>query len=886
MDIITTHLHADFDCLASMAAAQKLYPEALIAFPSSQEKNVREYLAHTNLTLPIRKLKSLDLDDITRVIVVDASAKGRIGLFGDLTEKEGVSFHIYDHHPSTAIDLPIENLVIAKRGATVTIMVEILREKKIEISPDEATLFALGLYEDTGFLTYPSVTEEDFAAASWLLTKGANFTIVTHYIQRELNPAQIETLNSLLHTIDLRTVNGVTVGVASATAPRYVGDIASVAQKAMEIENLSLFFALIRVEDRIHLVARSHVDAVSAQDVATFFGGGGHLTAASATIRNLTLPQAVEKVWEKLESTIEPQPVASDLMTGHVITCEENETIESVESRMTRHDISGMPVVIGQNRVAGLITRQIVEKAIHHGLSDHQVREYMVTEFVTINPDTTAAKIEEIILGKRQKIAPVVDKNSGKLLGLVTRGMTLEKLFGDSLKSPSGAPLPGGRRRIPLSRDMTGIFRERLPEKIVSLFNIIRDVADKNEFTVYVVGGFVRDLLLRIPNIDIDIVVEGDGIDFANKLAARLDARMQAHQKFKTAAVILKNQFKIDIATARIEYYAHPAALPTVEMSAIRNDLSRRDFSINAMAIRLNGKRSNTLIDFFGGQTDIKDHAIRVLHNLSFVEDPTRVFRAVRFESRYNFTLGRQTLSLLKNAVKNRLFNRLSAGRLFAELKLILSERHPVKAIRRVKELGLLRFIHPAIKFDESRERLMERLDDLFAWARLGLPGEKVDVWVVRLMALTDTLNDADLAEMTRLFPTGKKAFTKTMITRKLLQSMISGQNRSWPQAPSKRYELFAPFSTEGLFYIAAKIDKKEVSEAITGYLSALKDITPLVSGDDLKSMGLLPSRVMGEALKKTLAAQLDGRFTTREEALKYAKTLVTNTHGVSEGAE
>ena len=876
MEIITTHLHADFDCIASMVAAKKLYPEAVIVFPGSQEKNVRDYFAHAENPPHYRKLKGLNLDEITKVIVVDACSKGRIGIFAELAGRKGVEFYIFDHHPSSSADLPTDNAIIKERGASITILTEILREKNIAITKDDATLFALGLYEDTGSLTYPSVTKEDFLAASWLLENGADLSEVAHYVQKELDPLQIETLNDLLHNIDQRVVNGVTIAVSATSAPRFVGDIASIAQKVIDIEDIHVFFALVRVEERIHFVARSKVDAVSAREVAAVFGGGGHPAAASATIRDLTMPQAVEKVWSSMTTFIEPPPTAGDIMTGHVIVCEKSDTIKTAEQLMTRSDIGGLPVVT-EGKAIGLITRQIVEKAIHHDLAERSVADFMTTEFISVTQETESSRLEEIILGRRQKLAPVNDPKTGKLVGLITRGMILQKLYGDSLKKPNGAPLAGGKRRAPLSRDMTGIFRERLPESIATLFHCIRDVADKNDFTAYVVGGFVRDLLMRIPNTDIDIVIEGDGIAFANMLALRLKGRVRSHKKFKTAVIILPDGAKIDVATARIEYYAHPAALPTVEMSAIRNDLYRRDFSINAMAIKLNGKRPNILIDFFGGQADIKDKAVRVLHNLSFVEDPTRAFRAIRFEARYGFRLGKQTTSLLKNAIKNELFHRLTSGRLFSELRQILEERRPAGAMRRLKEMGLLRFIHPALLFSESEELLMERLEDLLSWQDLASPKKKATAWLTRLMALFDRLDGAGLSSMIELFPTGGKALTELVKTRKLIHSLSRNKFLAGKLPDSELYQLFAPFSVEGLFYVAAKAGDKKTQMAVTHYLIELKDARPLISGDDLKTLGVLPSRKMGMALKQTMAAQLDHKVDNKKEALAFAKSFIDN---------
>src|SRR6185295_10740104 len=206
-------------------------------------------------------------------------------------------------------------------------------------------------------------------------------------------------------------------------------------------------------------------------------------------------------------------------------------------------------------------------------------------------------------------------------------------------------------------------------------------LAKRTSVSVYAVGGFVRDLLLGRPNVDIDLVVEGDAIAFARAFAKENGGRAKVHERFGTAAVVFPDEFKLDVAMARTEYYKHPSALPTVQPSSIKEDLFRRDFTINALALRLNADRFGELIDFYGGQRDLKERTIRVLHSRSFIDDPTRVFRAVRFEYRFGFRLGKETLTLIRDAVELGLFHRLSGTRLLEELILLLSEENPRRII-------------------------------------------------------------------------------------------------------------------------------------------------------------------------------------------------------------
>ena len=318
----------------------------------------------------------------------------------------------------------------------------------------------------------------------------------------------------------------------------------------------------------------------------------------------------------------------------------------------------------------------------------------MNTELMSVAPDADLFEVQEKIINNKQRILPVIENNA--ILGVITRTDLLTVLVQktsmtrDTVADPLNMDHSHAR-----TRNIFHFLQERLSEEILQALRKIGEVAESLNFEAYVVGGFVRDLFLYRNNEDIDIVIEGDGIIFAKAYAEISKARIHTHSKFGTAVIVSPDGLKIDVATARMEYYRYPAALPDVEMSSIKLDLFRRDFTINTLAININPKKFGRLIDFFSAQKDIKDKAIRVLHNLSFVEDPTRVFRALRFEQRFDFTIGKLTASLIHNAVKMEFFKRLSGRRVFTELRLILEEDNPAPAMIRMNDFNLLQVIHP-----------------------------------------------------------------------------------------------------------------------------------------------------------------------------------------------
>ena len=886
MKVITTHFNADFDCLASMLAAKKLYPDARIVFPGAQEKNVRDFLKASDYSFQFDKLKNISLDEITTLIIVDTRLTGRIGLFESVVKRKGVSVHVYDHHPNTPQDIESEVTVVRERGSTTTIFVELLREKGIPLTPAEATIMALGIYEDTGSLTFTSTRPEDLEASAYLLSIGANLNVVSDFIYRELSPEQFSLLNDLIHGLEIHDINGLPVAVATASSDHYIGDLAILTHKLKDMENLNCLFVLVRMEDRIHLVARSRIEAVDVAAVAHEFGGGGHPTASSATIRDMTMIQIEERLINVLKEKIHPVKLAKEMMTYPVKSVQRDEAIKSAEELMTRYNISALPVLDGKKPV-GLITRQIVEKAIFHHLKEEKVSDLMISEFLTVHSDTPYRRIDEIIIVGKQRLVPVVN-DSGEMEGIISRGDLLRAIYGDMLKKPAVLYSKEGGTRYPFSKNLKGLLAERLPERILKLLDEAGDVATEMGFSAFLVGGFVRDLLLRlvpesfnqgIENFDIDIVIEGDGILFAEKFAERLSGRIKSHKKFGTAVVILPDEFKIDIATARMEYYEHPAALPIVEMSSLKNDLYRRDFTINTLAISLNKKEAWSLIDFFGGQRDLKERAIRVLHNLSFVEDPTRVFRAIRFEQRFNFSIGKQTMTLLEGAVKKDLFNRLSGSRVYLELTLMLKEREPVKMVKRIQELSLLKFIHPKIIYSDSMKELFLNIGETISWHHLLFIGSEAEGWFIYLMGLLDDLKDEDVLDVCCRLSISEhyknKLITSRTQIKEAYQELFSSGTNTFKS--SRIYDVLHPLPLEALLFMMAKVPQERIKKAISLYLTKLRTVKIDITGDDIVGMGIERGPEIGSILKAVRDAKLDGLIKDKKDEMEFVKKKLQN---------
>jgi tRNA nucleotidyltransferase (CCA-adding enzyme) len=861
MDVITTHINADFDSLASMMAAKKIYPQATLVFPGSQEKNLREFFVQSTFYLfQAERIKNVDFRAITRLILVDTRQPGRIGKFKEIVDRPGLEIHLYDHHPSSPDDLRGTVEHIREVGATVTILAHILREKKIPLTPEEATVLDLGLYEDTGAFTFSSTTVEDYEAAAFLLSQGANLNIVSSLITRELTPEQISLLNELIQSAARYTVKGIEVVITKASSPNYVGDFAVLVHKLKDMENINVLFALAQMEDRVYLVARSRVEEVNVGEIAAAFGGGGHATAASATIKDLNLTQTEEKLLNLLEGKINPVRRAKDLMTYPVKTIDARESIEKTGELLTRYNVNVLPVT-GEEKVVGLISRQVVEKAAFHGFKDSPVGDYMTSEFAAVQPHTPLSKVQDLIVGNNQRFLPVMEKD--RLVGAITRTDLLRWLYASSGRTPHALMEQDFSALRPRKREILQLMAERLPGDVLRLLKAVGKKAQELGFQVYAVGGFVRDLILRTENYDIDLVVEGDGIQLGQAIVGEGEGEIRIHKKFGTATVNLPSQYRLDIATARLEYYDHPAALPRVEHSSIKLDLYRRDFTVNALAIHLNPRHFGEQIDFFGGQRDLKERVIRVLHNLSFVEDPTRIFRALRFEQRFHFQIAKHTQQLMENAVRLGLFGRLSGRRLFRELALCLSEERPFAVIKRMRDYELLKFLHPKLKPGHDMEALFQRLESVISWYNLLFIGEAYERWMVPFLGLTDGLSEKEIQDLLK-----RLAFPETFVrsfrqSRTAAHQIIQRLTYSSSLDRSDLYSLLHPLPTVFLLYAMGRTESGEVKRAISLYFTELKRLRTFLSGKDLKKMGFPPGPLYHEILQALLRERLDGRIQT-----------------------
>ncbi len=414
-------------------------------------------------------------------------------------------------------------------------------------------------------------------------------------------------------------------------------------------------------------------------------------------------------------------------------------------------------------------------------------------------------------------------------------------------------------------------LKAKTPDSIWKLFETAATCADNLKMDVYLVGGCIRDFLLDKETLDWDLVVQGDGPQLGDNIAAKLNGKTHKKGQFLTCAVVLDDNIRIDIATTRSETYKHPAALPEVQKSSIDEDLLRRDFSINALALKLNGEDSFYLIDKYNGLPDLNEGLIRVLHSKSFLDDPTRGFRAIRFEKRFGFLLETETYRLLKEALSEKVFDRLSGFRIFNELKKILQEKQPKLHLLRCKEIGLLQIIHPDLFDRPTGAKLLDNIERTIQEQEKYPFKIFLDNWKVYFLGLLYyTPKISRQACLSRLDIKGKEA-DSLQKNLELVEKALMVLDNLEDLKPIAVYEALHELSGEAVTLLNAMANTENVKKSIFSYFSNYRERAVLkVNGDDLIKLGFSPGPTFQKILENLKRARLMEDIQTKNDEIDW----------------
>jgi len=864
--IITTHLSADFDAFAAAVCAVRLFPGSKVLFPGSQEVAVRRFLAESEVTYPEVRLRRARTETIEHAVVVDTRSPSRLGEVYDLMQRDQCPVTLIDHHmEEDADDIHAEEIFERPVGATCTIVAELFRERGIELTTEEATLLLMGIYEDTGGLSYRETTPEDLRISAWLLENNASLEWVRRWVLKALQPEQLELLNSMVEATEEVMVAGSPVALSMIEVDHYYEEAAFVVHRWIEIFEIPVGAVMLVNPPNINLILRSRLPGLHVGRVAQRFGGGGHPTAASARVTGMMPVELRETLLETLAVEMPPPTTAIDIAVRTIFSVDDTNDVEETKDRINQLRVNALPVRDSQSgELTGLVTRQILDRALSHGMGGRPVSAIMQPELPVVSAVTPLDELRDLFLERSYRFV-IVDE-AGRPAGIVTRMELFRRLF--EHQHAAGSTLDhrmAGTR--PTSQPISRILREVSPPWVQRLIAAAREVADRLGASVYLVGGMVRDMLLERANEDVDLVVEGDGIAFAEALAEVLDGRAHPHLPFLTAVITLPDGLRIDVASARTEFYRTPAALPEVATSLIRQDLYRRDFTMNSLAVVLSGERYGELVDFFGGRMDIQRQEIRVLHSLSFIDDPTRALRAVRYARRLGFTIASDTRNLISTALEEGVFERLSGQRLRRELEILLAEPHPTPALALIADLGLLPAICPELKWSEEARSYLMEIEGQLAWYQLEQMGAPPEPWVLFLSGLALTSGKGvtnDLVQRLQLGgPTRDLFLGLPAAVEEIKTATNSGLSRS------QQAQVVEQHPREALLLAMSDLPLQARRSLASAAVGAVRVQLP-VSGQDLLDGGVSAGPHIGRALRLTRDALIDDMIAP-DEALGWA---------------
>ena len=882
MHIILTHEQSDFDAIASLLGAHLMDEATIPVLPRKMNRNVRAFLTLYDVDLPFVDPRDLPNDSIEAVTLVDTQS-----LISVKGMSENTHVRVIDHHPLRE-ELPIDWMItVSGTGANTTLFVEIVRERDLILSTVQATLLLLGIYEDTGSLTYDRTTARDLRAAGYLLEQGASLHIASDFLNHPLSNGQQIIYDQLRESIEHVHIYGNTVIIACGDASSLDEELSTIAHKLRDLLDPDALFLLVTTRGGVQLIARSTSDNIDVADVAAHFGGGGHERAAAGLIKDRDIEDVRAELVRILSEFIHPSITVTQIMSRGPQLLTPATPVDEAARYMQRFGYEGYPVV-GDGKVVGLLTRRAVDRALSHKLKLTAASLMEAGEY-TVHPDDSIEHLQHIMTESGWGQIPVVEPDSGEIIGIVTRT--------DLLKTLTSRP------KIPGRQNLADKLESALTTGRVALIKAVAEIAHQQRAALYIVGGFVRDLLLDRPSQDFDLVVEGDAISLARALARKYGGRVTSHARFGTAKWLLNQPEtgesdiertayqempvtdinSLDLVSARTEFYPYPTALPTVERGSIKLDLHRRDFTFNTLAVRLDGRHYGELHDYWGGLIDLRHGQVRVLHSLSFVDDPTRILRAIRFEQRFSFLIEERTLELLKEATS--LLDRVSGDRIRHELDHILIEERAPQMLARLNELDLLKAIHPQLTWDGW---IKDKLDSpliLKIGSEWELPCKnshytyKRDIIYILWMLRLEYAEARNIIKGLKL----SSELSKTILAACQLWDDLAELEGNSPSEVVNRLDDVPRLA---LYSIYIACEQHALQKMIYAYVTEWRNITPKTRGDDLKAIGLPPGPVYRFILEELQTAWLDGVITTEEQEMALLERLIAEQEnsGGSEG--
>lgn len=834
MQVVFIQEGADLDALSSSFALTVLKRDLKIALPNSLSLSAKKAVDEFRDLLQNRIVSkdNLDWKKVKKLYLTDSHSIPS-GYEGRLV--------IYDHHP-TESNRDRTEVHVEEVGSATTLVVELLKKRRKRLTSREATLISLGIYEDTGSFKFQSTTLRDIRALEYLMRFGIDFDKVREIVEDKFDTEDIFALNQLIKNIQILELQDKEIGITHYNR-RYSKDISRLLKFIKDFESLDGYFAIVGQKNKVNIIARSKNRSLDVSKIVSSFDGGGHWYAASAKVRGFSLNEVVDI----LKFTLSERKLKVEEFVERdvpILNAEDN----IVQAQKLPH-FPMYVVVDKEGRFQGCIKDKTVRELIKHGLGEEKVINY-IQDTITIGINSYLFELVKLFKTIDQEIFPVLDRS--KFIGIVSRRELSKRLFKQDVTIPVSSSVK--------KKNVVALINKTFPPEIVQELKKIGEIAKSMGYRAFVVGGVVRDMLMGRKNLDIDILVEGDGPVLLKEYGKIRNYSYFIYPEFLTGYVKLPDGLKIDFATARKEVYDYPGAYPRIEKAIVREDLLRRDFSINTITVEITEGNFGTLYDYFGGTVDIKEKRIRVLHPVSFVEDPIRILRAVRFAGRFNFKLHKDTERLLKNAIKNNLLNFAPPGRIKLEMELTFNEENVPEIINLMQEYGILNSVLEIETIPNQTLYKLQKASDMIVMFKKFFSTEVSKTFVYLL-----TLLSSKPLERSYLILKNYHFDRESKHIQKVFRYTIELQERYSIQTV---LELLREH-VDVIVTVSVLSEDKVTSNILEVYH---KSKNPLIRGDDLIKLGLKPSNLFKNILEDVNSRYIQGAFKSKEDGIKYIK--------------
>ncbi|WP_448584113.1 CBS domain-containing protein [Thermocrinis sp.] len=708
MKVIILEEGADLDALSSAYGVLLLYEDAYLLKPSLLSRKASEVFKRFREKFRVVE----ELPEKFDLVLVDSHK------LEDYKSFQIEDIYIYDHHPKAPKDFKGKVDMV---GSATTLIVEELQRLNKSISPEDATILAFGIYEDTGSLTYEGTTERDALALAWLLKMGASLRTIREFLREGLSKEEIDFLAKSLTAVEKLFIDDYKVTIFVLKSEDYNPEFLQVIYRLEDAKESDAFFVIVSAGSKTYLFGRGLKDKFDTSKVLEMFGGGGHSFASAVKLENVEA-ERIKTILVQMLKGENPAIKIRDVMNTPPFTIREDFTVEQALSELTKRNYAGAPVVDEGGRLVGVVYKKVLLKVLKL-FPSKQVKDFMQSDFHTLSPEDFIWDAERILSTFGEKLIPVVEDD--KLVGVVTRLDLMQAIRRQT------EPLRSSHRKV------------KLPPEVEDIAKQVGRVCKELGFRGYLVGGVVRDMLMGKSIQDLDFVIEGNGLEVARRVAELYNVNIHPFPQFGTAHLKV-GEFKLEFATTRRETYPHPGAYPVVEPASIKEDLLRRDFTINAMAISVMEEDFGTLIDYFGGLRDLKSKLIRILHPLSFVEDPVRILRALRFAGRFDFKLSKSTEKALTNALALGILRHASKGRLLNELRLVFREEKLLNILKLYKQYEILEQLIEGFQWTPNLETKLEKLREIISWHRIEFTDRVIEYGWLYLIIILENVKGED----------------------------------------------------------------------------------------------------------------------------------------------